>query len=247
MTGSNTLLQIEELEVYYGPIQALAGVSMEVRQGEIVSLLGANGAGKTTMLHAISGLITPSKGQIAFGNMTIAGLSPEAIVKLGIGQVPEHRQVFGTLSVRDNLELGAYHHYRRSGKKVIHQKILDMFELFPILGERQTQLAGTLSGGQQQMLAIARALMTEPKLLLLDEPSLGLAPIIVKEVLAFIEGLRRETGMTILLIEQNVFASLQISDRAYVIQRGNIVKQGASQELLEDDEVKEAYLGHKAV
>ncbi len=241
------MLQIKNLHVYYDQIQALAGVTLDVHEGEIVALLGANGAGKTTLLHSISGLIQPREGSINYEGKEITGQQAEKIVSLGIGHVPEHRQIFGTLTVKENLILGAFHHYRKTGKKQVQADIEQMYELFPILKERETQLAGTLSGGQQQMLAIARALMTKPKLLLLDEPSLGLAPIIVKDVLELIKRLRKELGTTILLIEQNVFASLKISDRAYVIQRGNIVKEGKSSDLLHDEEVREAYLGHSAV
>lgn len=240
------MLQIKNLHVYYDQIQALAGVTLDVHAGEIVALLGANGAGKTTLLHTISGLIQPREGSIHYEGKDITGQQAEKIVSLGIGHVPEHRQIFGTLTVKENLILGAFHHYRKTGKKQVEADIEQMYELFPILKERETQLAGTLSGGQQQMLAIARALMTKPKLLLLDEPSLGLAPIIVKDVLELIKRLRKELGTTILLIEQNVFASLKISDRAYVIQRGSIVKEGKSSELLHDEEVREAYLGHSA-
>ncbi|MBO8171359.1 MAG: ABC transporter ATP-binding protein [Bacillaceae bacterium] len=247
MLSTQPMLQVEDLQVYYDQIQALAGVSLEVHEGEVVALLGANGAGKTTLLHTVSGLISPRKGKVTFKGEEITRYQPEKIVTLGIGHVPEHRQIFGTLSVKDNLILGAYHHYKKTGKNKVDEEIEKMYELFPILKERESQLAGTLSGGQQQMLAIARALMTNPKLLLLDEPSLGLAPIIVKEVLELIRRLRDELGTTVLLIEQNVFASLKISDRAYVIQRGEIVKQGSSRELLDDEEVREAYLGHKAV
>lgn len=241
----DALLKIRNLHVYYDRIQALNGVSLNVKQGEIVALLGANGAGKTTLLQTISGIVRPTDGTIFFNDTEITSRMPEKIVALGVGHVPEHRQIFGTLSVKDNLTLGAYHHFHKTGKKKVEEEIAKMFELFPILDERQKQLAGTLSGGQQQMLAIARALMSQPKLLLLDEPSLGLAPIIVKEVLDLVCRLRTELGTTILLIEQNVYSSLKISDRAYVIQRGQIVKQGTSKEMLQDDEIKEAYLGHK--
>lgn len=241
------LLEIRDLYVFHERIRALAGVSLDVHEGEIVALLGANGAGKTTLLQTISGLIKPQQGEIRYAEREIHRLKAEEIVRLGIGHTPEHRQIFGTLTVRDNLVLGAYHHYRSTGKQQVEAEIKKMFDLFPILRERRDQLAGTLSGGQQQMLAIARTLMTKPKLLLLDEPSLGLAPIIVKEVLQLVSRLRREIGTTILLIEQNVYASLQISDRAYVIQRGEIIKQGNSRELLNDKEIREAYLGNKAV
>jgi branched-chain amino acid transport system ATP-binding protein len=244
---TKALLNICDLQVYYDRILALGGISLDVKQGEIVALLGANGAGKTTLLHTISGLVKPAEGTIFFNDTEITSWMPEKIVSLGVGHVPEHRQIFGTLTVKDNLTLGAYHHFHKTGKKKVEEEITKMFELFPILEERQKQLAGTLSGGQQQMLSIARALMSQPKLLLLDEPSLGLAPIIVREVLDLVCRLRNELGTTILLIEQNVYSSLKISDRAYVIQRGQIVKQGTSKELLQDEEIIEAYLGHTAV
>lgn len=238
------MLMVDGLTVHYAPICALNRVSLEVRSGEIVALLGANGAGKTTLLQTISGLLKSSSGKIIYRGEDIAKAEAEQIVAKGLLHVPEHRQVFGTLSVLDNLYLGAYHHYKQSGKKKIEENIEKIFRLFPILEKRKSQLAGTLSGGQQQMLVIARGMMGNPQLLLLDEPSLGLAPIIVKEVLELVKNLRDELGTTILLIEQNVVASLKIADRAYVIAHGEIVKQGSATALLNDDEVREAYLGH---
>lgn len=238
-------LQIENLHVFYGPIEALKGVSLHVNEGEIVALLGANGGGKTTLLHAISGLVKMKEGSIFHKGDRIDGLATEQIVAQHIAHVPEHRQIFGTLSVLDNLHLGAYHHYKRTSKAEKEKDLKLIFELFPILEERQDQLAGTLSGGQQQMLAIARAMMAKPDLLLLDEPTLGLAPIVVGEVLELIVKLNKTLGTTVLLIEQNVAASLKITNRAYVISNGVIVKEGFSKDLLNDQEIKEAYLGHK--
>ncbi|WP_179714204.1 ABC transporter ATP-binding protein [Bacillus oleivorans] len=237
------MLEIKSIFYNYGPIQALKEVSFHVNKGEIVTMLGANGAGKTTLLKTISGLKKPSQGQILFNNNDISAWPPEKIVQKRLIHVPEHRQVFSTLTVTDNLYLGAFHHYKKSGKKEINDLIEKVFVLFPILKERKDQLAGTLSGGQQQMLAIARALMAKPDLLLLDEPSLGLAPLIVKEVLLYVKNLRDEFGITVLLIEQNVNASLKIADRGYVMSQGSIVKEGTSAELLNDVEVREAFLG----
>ena len=239
----NPILEVRNVSFNYGPIQALNNVNFQVNEGEIVTMLGANGAGKTTLLKTISGLLKPSQGQILYRGENIAGLSPEKIVQKHLIHVPEHRQIFGTLTVEDNLELGAFHHYRKTGKKDMQESIQKMYSLFPILGERRMQLAGTLSGGQQQMLAIARALMAKPSLLLLDEPSLGLAPLIVKEVLEYVKQLRDEWGVTILLIEQNVNAALKIADRGYVMAHGSIVKEGTAADLRSDREVREAFLG----
>lgn len=241
--GQEQLLQVEGLSVSYGPIQALNEVSFQVKKGEVVALLGANGAGKTTLLQTISGLLSSQKGKVTYKGQDITTMEAEQIVGRNLIHVPEHRQVFSTLSVLDNLYLGAYHHARKTGKKEMEADIENAFKLFPILKERESQLAGTLSGGQQQMLAIARGMMAKPDLLLLDEPTLGLAPIIAKEVLELVRELRDTFGTTVLLIEQNVFASLKIADRGYVISHGQIVKEGSSTELLNDKEVKEAYLG----
>lgn len=245
MSGNQgKILEVKNLSFSYGPIAALKSITFHVNEGEIVALLGANGAGKSTLLKNISGLERANSGQIIFNGEDISKYSAERIVKKHLIQVPEHRQVFATLSVEENLYLGAYHYYRKTQKKNIQADIENIYDIFPILRERKNQLAGTLSGGQQQMLVIARALMAKPKLLLLDEPSLGLAPIIVKEVLNLVKNLRDQYQTTILLIEQNVFASLKISDRAYVMQQGEIVKAGGAQELLYDQEVREAFLGH---
>lgn len=244
---TSKILEIKNVSFSYGPIQALDNISLEVNKGEIVALLGANGAGKTTILNNISGLLKPSRGEILFKNENITPLDAERIVERKLILVPEHRQVFSTLSVLDNLYLGAFHHHKKTGKKEINEQIEKVFELFPILKERKNQLGGTLSGGQQQMLAIARAIMAKPELLLLDEPSLGLAPLLVKEVLQYVKRLRDEFGVTVLLIEQNVSASLKIADRGYVMSHGSIVKEGKSQNLLNDPEIKEAFLGHTVV
>jgi branched-chain amino acid transport system ATP-binding protein len=236
------MLRIQSITASYGKIQALRGVSLHVSPGDIVTLIGANGAGKTTILNTISGLVPVQSGKILFSDQNITGVSPENIVKLGISQVPEGRQIFAPLSVMDNLLLGAYPRYRRKTKQQIHSELDSIFEIFPILKERRKQLAGTLSGGEQQMLAIGRALMPKPKLLLLDEPSMGLAPMIVSEIFKVIKSLR-ERGTTILLVEQNARAALGIADRGYVLETGTIVLQGSADELMENQEVKRAYLG----
>jgi len=238
------LMEVQDLAVSYGPIQALNGISLAVDEGEIVALLGANGAGKTTLLHTVSGLIKPTKGKVIYEGEDITGMEAESVVGKHLVHVPEHRQVFSTMSVLDNLYLGAYHHRKKSKRKDIEESIERVFKLFPILKDRKDQLGGTMSGGQQQMLAIARGVMANPKLLLLDEPSLGLAPLIAKDVLELIRDLRDEFGTTILLVEQNIVASLKIADRGYVISHGEIVNEGSANELLNDSEVKEAYLGH---
>lgn len=236
------MLRVKNLHAYYGPIKALHNVSIHVRQGEIVSLIGANGAGKTTMLSTISGLLASTGGEIYFRDAKINGLSPEKIVAAGISQVPEGRQIFAPMTVLENLELGAYLRYRMHDKQAIGQDLQWIFKMFPRLKERQGQIAGTLSGGEQQMLAIGRALMARPKLLLLDEPSMGLAPLIVKEIMTRISDLRKN-GVTILIVEQNARASLRISDRGYVLETGNVILQGNSDDLLNDNDVKRAYLG----
>ncbi|MGD6830989.1 ABC transporter ATP-binding protein [Sutcliffiella halmapala] len=244
---SSKILEIKDVSFSYGPIQALNSVDFHVNKGEVVALLGANGAGKTTILKNISGLLKPTQGQILFEDENITPFEAEKIVEKRLILVPEHRQVFSTLSVLDNLYLGTYHHYKRTGKKEVERDIEKVFQLFPILKERKEQLGGTLSGGQQQMLAIARAIMAKPNLLLLDEPSLGLAPLIVKEVLQYVKQLRDDFGVTILLIEQNVSASLKVADRGYVMSHGAIIKEGHSKDLLKDPEIKEAFLGTSVV
>jgi branched-chain amino acid transport system ATP-binding protein len=235
------MLRVQSLSSFYGNIQALRGISLHVGYGEIVALLGANGAGKTTLLNSICGLISSRKGNVVFKDQDITKLPPEKIVRLGISQVPEGRQLFGSLTVLDNLVLGAYLH-RRNGKKEIQEGLGTVFGIFPILDERQKQLAGTLSGGQQQMLAIGRALMSKPELLLLDEPSMGLAPKIVNEIFEVIKQLRSK-NTTILLVEQNARVALKTADRAYILETGRAVLEGNSEELLENKEVKRAYLG----
>ncbi|MDE3090488.1 MAG: ABC transporter ATP-binding protein [Chloroflexota bacterium] len=237
------MLEIHDLSTYYGPIRALKQVNLHVDAGEIVALIGANGAGKTTLLNTISGLLNPKHGNILFNGRNIAGQSPESIVRAGIGLVPERRQIFSTMSVRDNLLLGAYHRFERDAKS-LDADIAQMFELFPILEKRKAQIGGTLSGGEQQMLALARGLMSQPKLLMLDEPSVGLAPLIVREILRIVAELRT-TGTTILLVEQNARAALSIADRGYVLENGQVALEGTADELMKNAAVQSAYLGKR--
>lgn len=232
------MLKVENLSVHYGMIQAVHEVSFEVKAGEIVSLIGANGAGKTTILRTISGLIRPSKGTITFEQQRIEKAAPQKIVANGLSQVPEGRHVFAGLTVQENLEMGAFLRKDNEVKKDYQQ----VFKKFPVLEERLQQNAATLSGGEQQMLAMGRALMSKPKLLLLDEPSMGLAPIFIKEIFSIIQEIQKQ-GTTILLIEQNANMALSIADRGYVLETGRIVLEGTGAELLESDEVKKAYLG----
>jgi len=236
------MLRVVSIHTFYGKVEALKGVSLHVRPGEIVTLIGANGAGKTTTLHTISGLITPARGEIWFQDRQITGWSPERIVREGVCQVPEGRQIFGPLSVIDNLILGAYLRYGREQKENIQADMEMVFSLFPILETRKSQLAGTLSGGEQQMLAIGRALMSRPKLLLLDEPSMGLAPLVVRDLFRVIRQLR-DQGTTILLVEQNARAALSLAERGYVLETGRVIFQGKKESLLENQDVKRAYLG----
>ncbi len=232
-------LQIENLNLYYGDAQALSDVSLEVPRGEIVAIVGANGAGKSSLIRTIAGIEKRRSGKIVFNEADISVLESHAICNLGIGQVAEGRQVFPSLTVLENLEVGAMlPRARRSARRLLDQ----VFALFPRLGERRGQLAGTLSGGEQQMLAIGRCLMGEPELIMFDEPSLGLAPLVVQEVLHTIHVLNRR-GLTILLVEQNVAVSLKISSRAYVLENGRIIMSGSGNELLHDDRVRQAYLG----
>ena len=233
------MLKIEDINVYYGNIQALKGVSMEINEGEIVTLIGANGAGKSTLLKTISGLLKPKQGKVLFEGDSIGGKAAQAIVKLGISHVPEGRRVFANMTVAENLELGAY---LRKDKDGIHKDMEKVYELFPRLLERIKQQAGTLSGGEQQMLAMGRALMAKPRLLLLDEPSMGLAPLLVKQIFNIIQEIS-ETGTTILLVEQNANLALSIADRAYVVETGRIVLSGNAEELTSSEEIKMAYLG----
>jgi branched-chain amino acid transport system ATP-binding protein len=236
------VLVLKTAVTYYGSVQALKGISLHINEGEIVALIGANGAGKTTTLRSISGLLVPRRGTITFAGRSIVGKPPEAIVRAGISQVPEGRQVFGPLSVKDNLLLGAYHLSWREKRARLHEDFERIYSLFPVLRERANQAAGTLSGGEQQMLAIGRALMSRPRLLLLDEPSLGLAPRAARTIFEAIPEFR-DQGLTVLLVEQNARAALQIADRAYVLETGSVVMEGSAQELLNQREVQRAYLG----
>lgn len=233
------MLNIEDINIYYGNIRALHGVSLDIKEGEIVTLIGANGAGKSTLLKTISGLLKPKLGTIVYKNQSIAGKPVQSIVKMGISHVPEGRRVFANMSIEENLQLGAY---LRKDKQGIKQDFDKVYELFPRLLERKKQLSGTLSGGEQQMLAMGRALMARPHLLLLDEPSMGLAPILVKQIFLIIEEINK-TGTTILLVEQNANLALSIADRAYVMETGRIVLSGNADELNASEEIKNAYLG----
>jgi branched-chain amino acid transport system ATP-binding protein len=236
------MLNLEGINAFYGTIQALKNISIKVGAGDIVTIIGANGAGKTTLLKTISGLIEPPGGAIWYQGVDIARCSPAKIVSLGISQVPEGRQLFSHLTVVDNLHLGAYLYHNRKFKAEIEEKLDWIYTLFPILRKRAKQLAGTMSGGEQQMVAIARALMSRPKLLLLDEPSMGLAPLFVHEIFKVIRRLN-DQGTTILLVEQNARAALHISQYGYVLETGMVALEGPSQELLADDKVRRAYLG----
>lgn len=233
------MLQIENVTVYYGNIQAIKGVTLDIQEGEIVTLIGANGAGKSTLLKTVSGLLKPKEGEIIYEGKPIGGKAAQAIVKQGISHVPEGRRIFANMTVEENLQLGAYLRRDRAG---IKKDMEQVYELFPRLLERVKQQAGTLSGGEQQMLAMGRALMAKPKLLLLDEPSMGLAPLLVKTIFRIIEEIKA-TGTTILLVEQNAHLALSIADRAYVMETGRIVLSGMANELTESEEVKMAYLG----
>jgi branched-chain amino acid transport system ATP-binding protein len=234
------MLQVSNLHSHYGHIHAVKGVSIHVKQGEIVALIGGNGAGKSTILRAISGIVKITSGEILLKDADITSMSSERILKTGIGHVPEGRRLFRGLSVRDNLVLGAYSRKDRSRVKA---DIEEMEKLFPILGQRRKQLAGTLSGGEQQMVAIARTLMAKPEVLLLDEPSMGLAPIITGQIYEKIRYLNREEGLSILLVEQNARLALDIAHRGYVIETGRIVMEGSCAELKESNEIQRAYLG----
>ena len=234
----STILKVEDINVYYGAIHAIKGVSFEVNQGEIVTLIGANGAGKSTVLNTVSGLLTSKTGSIVFDGQNLHGVAPHKVVARGLAQVPEGRRVFLQMSVEENLEMGAY--TRPSSE--IAPGIADVYKRFPRLKERRTQVAGTLSGGEQQMLAMGRALMSKPKLLMLDEPSMGLAPILVEQIFDIIKELHK-AGTTILLVEQNAQAALSVADRGYVLETGKIVTSGTGTELLASPEIKRAYLG----
>ena len=233
------MLNLDKINVYYGAIHAIKDISIEVNEGEIVTLIGANGAGKSTTLRTISGLLKPKTGTVKFEGQDIAGLPAQGIVSLGISQVPEGRRVFANMTVMENLELGAY---LRSDKKEIKEDLKSVFERFPRLAERRGQLSGTLSGGEQQMLAMGRALMSRPRLLLLDEPSMGLAPLFVKEIFSIIKEINA-SGTTVLLVEQNANMALSIAHKAYVLETGRIILSGDAKELAASEEVRKAYLG----
>lgn len=233
------MLEIKDLEVYYGMIQAIKGVSFEVDKGEVIALIGANGAGKTTILHTITGLLAPKKGTVTFEGQNITKVPGHKIVSMGMAHVPEGRRVFANLTVLQNLKLGAY---TRKDKKEIDETLEMIYKHFPRLEERKNQLAGTLSGGEQQMLAMGRALMSKPQIILMDEPSMGLSPIFVNEIFDIIKEVSK-SGTTVLLVEQNAKKALSIADRAYVLETGNIVMEGKADTLLNDDSVKKAYLG----
>ena len=238
-TAKKPMLDIKDIDVYYGAIHAIKGISLHVNEGEIVTLIGANGAGKSTTLRTISGLLAPKNGDIEFAGESIAGHKAHEIVKLGISQVPEGRRIFTEMTVLENLELGAF---IRKDKDGIAADMKHVLELFPRLEERKSQEAGTLSGGEQQMLAMGRALMAKPRLLLLDEPSMGLAPLLIKEIFSIIENINKE-GTTVLLVEQNANMALSIANRAYVLETGRITLSGDAKELAASEDVRKAYLG----
>jgi branched-chain amino acid transport system ATP-binding protein len=242
------MITVKSLEAGYGTLKVLRGVSLHVSKGEIVALVGANGAGKSTLLNSISGLVKVSGGSILLEGKPLTGLSPEKIVQAGCAQVPEGRQVFAPITVEENLTLGSFVPFSRGEKDLIAEVRNNMFEIFPILKERLSQFAGTLSGGEQQMLAMARALLSRPKVLMLDEPSMGLAPLMVKEIFNIIVKLR-DQGCTILLVEQNAKAALKVADRAYVLETGRVALEGNASELLQNKDVQRAYLGkeYKAI
>lgn len=233
------MLKVSDLEVYYGMIQAIKGISFEVNQGEVIALIGANGAGKTTILHTVTGLLQAKKGKIEFEGTDITRVPAHKIVTMGMAHVPEGRRVFAQLSVYENLKMGAY---TRKDKTEIEETLEKVYTRFPRLKERQNQMAGTLSGGEQQMLAMGRALMSKPNIILMDEPSMGLSPIFVNEIFDIIREVS-EGGTTVLLVEQNAKKALSIADRAYVLETGNIILEGDAKELMNDDSVKKAYLG----
>lgn len=233
------MLEVKDLEVYYGMIQAIKGVSFEVNEGEVIALIGANGAGKTTILHTITGLLSPKKGSVVFEGKDITKVPAHKIVELGMAHVPEGRRVFAQLSVYQNLKMGAY---TRKDKTEIDESLEIVYKRFPRLEERKNQLAGTLSGGEQQMLAMGRALMSRPRIILMDEPSMGLSPILVNEIFDIIQSVSA-SGTTVLLVEQNAKKALSIANRAYVLETGNIVTSGPAHTLMEDPAIKKAYLG----
>jgi len=234
------MLKVNNIDVAYGDVQVLHGVSLDIKKGEFVAVIGANGAGKTTLLKTISGLLNPLSGDISFEDEIINTLSPDRVVKRGIIHVPEGRLLFPEMSVRENLELGAY---LEKDNDIINERFDSVYSMFPVLKERSAQLAGTLSGGEQQMLAIGRGLMAGPKLFMFDEPSLGLAPKLVQSIFEMVQHINKELGVTVLLVEQNVRHSCEISDRAFVLENGRVVLSGSGMEMLENDHVREAYLG----
>ena len=234
------ILNVNDLNVYYGGIHAIKNISFQIKKGEIVSLIGANGAGKTSTLHAVSGLIPIKSGEISLNGINITNTEAHKLVSQGMAQVPEGRRIFTQLTVLENLEMGAF---TRHDKEEIRESMNEMFSLFPRLSERKKQLAGTMSGGEQQMLAMARALMSKPSLLLLDEPSMGLAPLLVQEIFKIIERINKEQEVTILLVEQNANMALSIADRGYVLETGQIILEGTGKELIANPEIKKAYLG----
>jgi len=236
------MLKIRNLESGYGKLRVLKGISMHINPGEIVTIIGANGAGKTTLLNTIAGLIKPTGGDIIFDSENVSLVTPEKKVTMGCALVPEGRQIFSTMTVQENLRLGAYAVRKKMKTPEIDEELEKIFNIFPKLKERESQLGGTLSGGEQQMLAIGRALMSQPQLIMLDEPSIGLAPIIVQNIFEVIKGLR-ESGKTVLLVEQNARAALKIADRGYVIETGQIVLEESADELLHNNDVQRAYLG----
>ena len=239
------MLKIKNINTYYGQAQALKNVSLHLAEGEIVTLIGANGAGKTTLLNSLSGVVPTRSGQIIFNDAPINNLPVHQIVRLGISQVPEGRQVFKPVSVEDNLELGSYLHHRILGGARDVKKNKEMvYDLFPILRERRKQLAGTLSGGEQQMLAIGRALMTRPKLMLLDEPSFGLAPLVVRDLFGILGKINREDKVTILVVEQNAQLALELAEKAFVIETGRIVMSGSAKEIANNEDIRKSYLGY---
>ena len=235
------MLTVDNIDVYYGAIHAIKGISLSVNQGDITTLIGSNGAGKSTTLHTISGLLKPKNGKITFEDKDITGMAAHKIVGMGLVQVPEGRHVFANMTVSENLEMGAY---LRKDKAGIAEDIKRIYELFPRLEERNWQMAGTLSGGEQQMLAVGRAMMCRPKLIMMDEPSLGLAPLVIKEIFRIIQRIN-EAGTTVLLVEQNANMALKVAHKAYVLETGRIRMEGTGRELLENEEIKEAYLGKK--
>lgn len=233
------MLKIEDLQVYYGAIHAIKGASLEVNEGEVVTLIGANGAGKTTILHTVTGLVKARSGRIEYDGNNLLSIPPHKIVSLGLAHVPEGRQLFTRMSVEENLLMGAYH---RKDNAAVRYDLGRIYKLFPRLDERKFQISGTLSGGEQQMVAMGRAMMSQPKMIVMDEPSMGLSPILVKDVFRMIREMH-ELGITVLLVEQNASMALSIADRGYVLENGHITLSGTSQELLNDDRVRKAYFG----